>query len=284
MNISNLYATLAEYKAFATSRGQTATTDATDDAVISAMLQQISRYIDQYVAFRKFYPSFKTRLYDIPRGDRQLFLDDDLLEVVTFTNGDGSVISSESYVLMGDNDTPAFGIELLGASAPWAYWLPNVNGSIRKVISINGLWGYHEDYANAWVPVGTLGAAITDTTTFAFTMTAGHSVSVGQILKIGSEIYNVATVATNTITPNQRGDNGSTAITHLSGATVYAWAVMDDIKLAVLEIALGVSALRTGQSSSGKVSITANGVVIRPEEIPPMAQRTIDGYRRTGWL
>ena len=111
-------------------------------------------------------------------------------------------------------------------------------------------------------------------------MTAGHTVAVGQILKIDSEIYNIATVSTNTITPNQRGDNGSTSAMHSNGATVYVWMVEEQIKLAVLETALGVNAMRNGQANSGKISITAAGVVIRPEEVPPMAQAIFMSYRR----
>ena len=40
MNLRNAYATLAEYKAFVTARGQTSTTDTADDAVIERARQQ----------------------------------------------------------------------------------------------------------------------------------------------------------------------------------------------------------------------------------------------------
>ena len=83
--MTNKYATLTDYKAYTTSRGQTASTDTTDDGVISNLLTQASRYLDRETK-RQYYPSSETRLYDIP-NDRDLLLDGDLLEVTTLTNG-----------------------------------------------------------------------------------------------------------------------------------------------------------------------------------------------------
>jgi hypothetical protein len=276
--VNNLYATLAEFKNFATARSQGASisTDTTDDATITALIDGVSRYVDRQTQ-RKFYPVISTNLYDIPRG-RSIVLNADLLEVTTLSNGDSSVIASTDYVLDMANLTPYYRLVLRGNSA--VYWYPSATGNYQQAISLLGWYGYHSNYSGAWVLAGTLGAAITDTTTKAFTMTAGHTLTAGHIVKIDSEIYNVASVSTNTITPNQRGDNGSTAATHSNGASGYYWDVQPDIKLAVLETALGVNSMRHGQANSGKISITASGVVIRPEEVPPMAQKTFDAYRR----
>jgi len=277
MSTSNLYATLAEYKAFATARTQTASTDAIDDATLTTMLEGVSRYVDGPAGANvQFYPSVETRLYDAP-DSRDLRIDGPLLEVTTFLNGDSSTVTSNQYTLHSPNKTPYWKIALRdNATISWY----TTSGSYEQALSITGVWGWRSKYAQrGWSSAGTLGAAITDTTTLAFTMTVGHTVAVGQILKIGSEFYNVAAVSTNTITPNKRGDNGSTAATHLSGDTVYMWNVQEEVKLAVLETALGVAALRNGQANSGKVSITSAGIVIRPEEVPPMAQRVFDNYR-----
>jgi hypothetical protein len=77
-----------------------------------------------------------------------------------------------------------------------------------------------------------------------------------------------------------RGDNGSTAATHLIGATVLVWNVVAVVKSAVMAITQSVYQSRTGQVSQGKVTITAAGVVIRPEDVPPMAQAVINSLRR----
>ena len=276
---SNLYATLAEYKQFATSRGQSVTADTNDDAMITTIIESVSRYVDGYFgAGRRFYPSIQSMLFDIPSG-RSLRLSKDLLEVITLTNGDGINITSTEYILSDPNYTPYYQIALRNTST--TAWIYGTNGGWQQIITLLGVFGYRQEYSSrGWVLAGTLGAAITDTTTKAFTMTAGHTLAVGQIIKIDNEIYNVSTVVANTITPNQRGDNGSTAVIHPNGAIVYTWSVQEEIKLAVLESALGVNSMRTGQPASGKMTITATGVVLRPEEVPPMAQGIFESYRK----
>jgi len=56
-------------------------------------------------------------------------------------------------------------------------------------------------------------------------------------------------------------------------------SVPDDVKEATLTIAQSLNASRSGQPNQGKVTVTAAGVVIRPEEIPAFAQRVIRHYR-----
>ncbi len=278
MTVSNLYATLSELKAFDTARGMDVISDAPDDAVLSAILDQVSRYVESPAgANTQFYPSIETRFYDSPASGRDVVLDGPLLEVISFLNGDGSTISSTQYILTNANKTPYWKISLKdNATIGWYA----KSGSFEQALSLTGLWGYRKHYQQrGWVSIGTLGAAITDAAASTFTMNAGHAVTAGQIVKIDSEIFNIASVVLNTVTPNRHGDNGSTAATHLDDAPVYAWSVQEEIKLAVLETVLGINALRNGQASSGKVTITAAGMVIRPEEVPPMAQKIFEGYR-----
>ena len=170
--MTNKYATLTDYKAYTTSRGQTASTDTTDDGVISNLLTQASRYLDRETK-RQYYPSIETRLYDIP-NDRDLLLDGDLLEVTTLTNGDLLEITNSNYLLKG-NRPPYWCVSLRDTST--VSWTTSAAGSAEQVISLAGVWGYHDLYSQrGWLAVGTLGAAITDTSTLAFTMSAGHSV------------------------------------------------------------------------------------------------------------
>ena len=273
----NLYATLADYKAYSTARGQSASTDATDDGVIVDLLEVASRYLDDKTG-RQFYPSFETRLYDIP-SDSELWLDGDLLSVTTLTNGDATVITTANYVLRPNNHTPYFSIKLKGDSS--VAWEADADDDTEQVISLLAWWGYRKQFTQrAWQSVGTLGAAISDTTTPAFTMAVSHSVVVGQILKIDSEIYNIAAVATNTITPIARGDNGSTAATHLNGATVYAWKPQEEARNAVLEIANSAYQRRFGKNTGESAQVTAAGVVLTPRDIPKMAEEFIRNFMR----
>jgi len=277
MSTINAYATLSDFIHWLATRGLAGTVgvDTADDAVIESLLVAASRYAD---GERTFYPRIETRYYDLP-DSVNLMLDDDLLDLTTLTNGEGTAIVASNYLCEPYNSPPYYKVKLRDTST--VNWLSSAAGSVQRVISVLGWWGYRELFSQrAWLSGGTLGAAITDTTTLAFTMTAGHSLVAGQIIKIESEIYNVASVSTNTITPIKRGDNGSTAATHANGTVVYVWQPMEDIKSAVLQIVGNMYANRSGQSSSGRITVTAAGVVIRPEDVPPMAAATINRYRR----
>lgn len=271
----NIYATLAEYKSFVTSRGQTFTTDAADDSVIVDLLEAASRFLDEKTG-RHFYPSIKSCVYDLPT-DGALYLGDDLLEVITLTNGDGSTIASNQYNFKSPNSTPYWAIVMKQlASTSWQ--ASDTNGS-EQAIAVNGWWGYHNNYSRGWLQVGTLSAAITDTTTLAFSATTGHAITAGMIIKIDSEIYNIDAAATNTITPVRRGDNGSTAATHLINAPVYKWQSMSSVKESVLEIASQAYKRRFGQSGDSSTTFTAAGVIVTSRDVPTMAQEFIKNFR-----
>lgn len=276
MSNINAYATLAEYKAYTTARGQTASTDTADDGVINSLLESASRFIDMQTR-RQFYPSIETRLYNVPT-ERSIFLDNDLLELTTLTNGDLTVISSTDYTLLG-NRAPFWSIAPKDTSS--IFWTYSAAGSREQVISVYGTWGFHEQYAQrAWLQVGTLSAAITDTTTLAFSATTGHTISAGNIVKIGTEIYNVVTAGANTITPVKRGDNGSTAATHLISTVIYAWQPMEEARQSCIEIANSTYQKRFGRNTGESATITAAGVVLTPLDIPATAKAFIYAYVR----
>jgi hypothetical protein len=57
-------------------------------------------------------------------------------------------------------------------------------------------------------------------------------------------------------------------------------SVPDDIKSACLEIALNNYNSRNGQSNQGNISVTAAGVVIRPQDVGDLAKAAINHYKR----
>jgi len=60
----------------------------------------------------------------------------------------------------------------------------------------------------------------------------------------------------------------------------FGWpACPTDVKEATLAIAQSINGTRSGQTSGGKVTVTAAGIVIRPEDVPPFAQKVINHYR-----
>ena len=273
----NQYATLQDYKNYVTARGSSMSTDATDDDTIRHLLENASRFLDAKTG-RRFYPSIETHYYDIP-STRELRFDTEVLSVIAVTNGDGTSIASTEYNLLDKNFTPYWGLKLKETSA--VTWQADTNGNSEAVISVQSWNGYRQYFSQlGWVSDGTLAAAITDTTTLSFTMNTGHGLVRDQIIKIDSEIMNINNVSTNTITPHARGENGSTAATHLNGTTVYIWNPQEDAFASVLEIAHQAYARRLGQSNSMDSQITAAGIVLSPRDIPAMAEEFIRVYRR----
>jgi hypothetical protein len=272
MTLTNCYTTLAEYKTWPDIESP----DAEDDAVIEKIIKASCRYIDNEVR-RTFYPRIEARLYNVP-SYRSLLLDDDLLAVIGITNGDGNTLLPAEYLLDPANAYPKYAIRIKQSSS--YFWATDSSANSEQVISVNGWWGYHEQYSTrAWVLVGTIAAAMADTTTLTATLTAGHSAETGQIWKIDSEILN-GQVSANAITFQKRGDNGSTAATHLILAPIYAWAVQDDIKEAVIMLTSSLEKRRAGESISSETIATAAGVLITPRDVPGFVTDVIKNYER----
>lgn len=276
----NLYATLAEFKTAVTARGQTDSTDVTDDLEIIRLLAAASRYIDGPGVGRKFYPRIATLHYDAT-VDRELWFNDDLLSLTHLYNGDLTEITSADYTLVPIDTTPHYKLKIKDISS--LYWKPNTYNSCEDVITVVGVWGYHEDYAHAWAASGAvLAAAMADTTTLTSTCTT-LKLSPGHIIKIDDEILNVTAVTVGTsdsITVFARGDNGSTAATHLINAPVYIWVPDERMKDACIQIAVGKYRRRGGENVSDQSVVTTSGAVISPRDIPSDAYRNMMGLRR----
>jgi len=280
MSIVNGYITLAEYKAYVTAAGQTMSSDTADDTIIENLVNSACRYIDGQTQ-RRFYPSVETRLYDIPEDtndNRVLMLDDDLLSAITFLNGDAVEITSSDYKLLPYNVAPKYAIRLKDTSD--VTWETDTSASGEGVLSVTGFWGYHDFFAaRAWASVGTIAAAM-DSDTASITMTSGHSVAQDDIIKIDNEIMLVSSVSSNTVTPQKRGDNGSTAAAHVILSTVNAWRVMDEIKQATFEIVNNAYRRRFGQNLSGQTMTTPAGLVISPADVTETARKTMNRLGR----
>jgi hypothetical protein len=204
MTTLNAYATLAEYKSYITSRNGTIATDAADDVVIEYLLRSASRYLET-ASSRHFTPLIETRYYDVPQA-RELCLDDDLLEVLTLTNGDGTVIPSTQYNLTPKNRSPYRVIRLKDNSA--YIWASDGAGELHDVIAVYGIWGYHERYALAWL-LGSTAAEAMDATETGYDVTSGTGFAVGNIIRFDDELGYVSAIATNTLTTSRFGQSST---------------------------------------------------------------------------
>lgn len=124
MTITNGYATLAEYKAFA----NITSTNATDDAVIEAMIESASRTIDN-LCERHFYAATTTRYFTAQDG-RVLYCDDistaTAMALYTDEGGDGTYENTWA--------TTDFNLEPINALNGWPF--------TSIVITINGNYSF----------------------------------------------------------------------------------------------------------------------------------------------
>lgn len=278
MSTLNSYAALAEYKSFVIGRGQNASVDISDDTVIENLLKSSSRYLDDHTD-RFFYPYIQTRYYDVPTSEqldpRELKLHADLLEVLSLANGDGTAITSTYYDLRPRNDTPYSKVRLKDNAS--VLWVSNTSGNVHDVIPLNGIWGYHNRYAQAWL-LATITAEALDTSETGTDVTSGTLFNTGDLIRIDNEFMYVSGKDNNTLT-NTRAENGSTAAAHDSGASVYIWQVMDEVKTNTLETAMQAVKRRFGQSNSNTQTITGAGVVLTPRDVPVMTAEFIRTHR-----
>jgi len=134
LTAASLYASVAEFKAYA----RITSTDASDDTVLSDILDGASRLIDAETR-HTFYARTDTREYDVP-DDGTLYLDDDLLTITTLTNGDAEVLTTSDYYLKPNNEYPKYAIAFKDASTK--AWEEDSSGNSEQVISVAGTWGY----------------------------------------------------------------------------------------------------------------------------------------------
>lgn len=246
------------------------------DAKIDTLIESASRWIEE--ATRTFfYPVTETRYYDHPDDATVLKLDQWLLDITTFTTGNGDeTVSSDDYFLMcGDTyNIPPYNHIVMKSNGD----RPNLqySGTPQQANAVTGLWGYCDDYENTGTA---LAAAITSTTATTFTSSDGSSLEIGWMGLIDDEQMFFESISGNTVTV-KRGMNGTDAATHDDSTTVYRYVPPHDI-----EACCGMLAARLFHRGSTSYSDTA-GVSERGMafvltiDMPAEAANIIERYRR----
>ena len=114
-----------------------------DDPVIAQVLLAAKAQVDSYCGRTFVATGTSTRYFDaiddVSEDGRTLYLDEDLAEITTITNGDDEVIASTSYVTRPVNDTPYRQIRIKSSSdvGSWTY-----DDDPESAISIRGRWAY----------------------------------------------------------------------------------------------------------------------------------------------
>ena len=148
------------------------------------------------------------------------------------------------------------------------------------MIAVSGFVGFHGKYlTSGWLAGSTLAEDL-DISEVEFDVAASTLFAIGNIIKIGNELCYVSSIASGKVTVTKRGENGSTAAIHLSGANVYIWQIGEEVKSATLEITNNAYKRRFGVSGSMTETITGAGVVLSPRDIPPAAVEFIRSHRQ----
>lgn len=243
----SLYCTLADVKS------ELNATNTVDDQKVMRGIRQLSRRID--TTFRNqnlFVPTIQTRPValtgvNVNSWERTLLLRTAQNGVAPLLSLTGVSIASR-VLTVGTNVQafppfypPYYHLQLIGDSLFSWYDTCNVTLPGPRFVSVEGVWGYNVDYANAWLDVDTLSAGINaSVTTLSVADVDGDNpwgesprISAGNLIQIDEEWMDViatdATAMVNTVTV-VRAVNGSTAAAHAGGATVSVYLVDESIR------------------------------------------------------
>lgn len=278
------------YCSLAEARIEIKATNTTDDDTAMRYVNQISRRIDWFMCnagrWAAFGPNIATIKFHV--SDRHVCSADNtfnLRHALPLLAINSATIDSTSItsVLEGFPQGGAWfrQVRITSSGDNWYYYTADYDPSY---LNLTGVWGYHHDYSNAWLDVGTIVGAMTAAgTTFTIADIDGDDaygfpdkISRGHLLKIDSEYMLV--VDTNTTTQVgtvKRGVLGSTAAAHDAGSTIYRWEVEEPIRRAVARQA-GLMYARLGAFQTETVD--GVGSVSYPQDLLPELKATLTEY------
>lgn len=280
------YATLADAKA-----ELKAGTNTTEDAKLLRHLRNISARVDRLKQSRRpfFLPYLESRSWRVDRNnvnyyDNLLTFPDPLLALTAVDVAGTTLTVGTTVEAWPPLDSPYRQLRIIGFDSVW-YTYYTDDGE-PPMVTIAGQWGFHRDYAHAWVLADTVeNAAGIDADDTSITVndadgTDGYGFaprfSAGAFIKVGSEYMWVTATdtATNALTVI-RGVHGSTAAVHAKEDAIYGWQVEDDIRRVVARQAAFMYA-RMGAFESS--SVTDIGVINYPSDLLAELRATVGGY------
>jgi hypothetical protein len=258
--------------------------DVNDDELVESHIATATDLIAGFCA-RSFVPYRDTKTFDA-RGDHIdgliMLLREDLLAVETLTNGDGTAVTSSQYAL--PRGYPKWKIELLSSSGlTWLY-----TTDWQNAISIDGVWGYHEDYSRAWVNTndtvkdsgGIDASAQSVTVADANGKDARYHTrfAVGQLLRIEDEFLKVVAIDTGTnVLTVLRGINGTTAAAHDEDTSIESYAPMRNIEQACLSLATWL--YRYAPTAGAPLQVLIDGTKQIQSNMPRFIQDALQPYQ-----
>lgn len=246
--------------------------------VLLSVIKEASARVEAYKQC-EFEPLHETRYADA-QGDlivdsgRTLLLKRPLLAITSITLGDGTELETTDYILSPRGQSPATAIILTRASGyTWTTWTDDW----LDAIEIEAVWGYHDDYTGAWVATSALAEDV-DASETAVDVTTGQGArfSPGMLIRFGAsgDYARITAVSTDTLTV-ERGQNGTTAATHLTGVAVYYWRPMTLVQTAAAKWA-AYAFTRLG--AFDQVAYDGIATVSFPPDIPGMVRGALDSF------
>ncbi len=262
----------------------TSVSDNSDDDLLKRFIAQASA-VALRRSGRSFVPYLDTRLLDF-YSSYHLNLDADLLEATAITNGNGESISLSDVRYLPANETPKWRISCKRSSGTTFQWQDDP----EQAIEVTGIWGYHTDYANAWVdtlaviPAGDLSSSATTTTTPDAAALDAHgqpAFEVGGLYRIDSEFVKVVGVTLQTDpTPDdltiRRAQLGTTAAAHSAGAAIERWQVLPGMEQLVVRL---VTWSYQHRDTVNSLEFLDTGVVLQDKSIRDIFNG-LDNYRK----
>lgn len=268
-------------------RSQLKAVSTSDDALLLMLIRTVSSRIDKLLGSIDYFESSQgTRQYTIRStmvnsNAGLLYLPDMILSLTNVTlNG---------VVLAVPGTVSAYPI----ANAPattlrikYLSWYSACSADYPEpLVAVDGVFGYHDDYARAWQNVDSLQSNInSSTTTITVANASGNDnfgesprFSAGQLLRVDNEYLRVVGVnrTSNALTV-LRAQNGSTAAAHLQNASIFIWQVMSDVQH---ETARQVGMLYARRGAYEQISQNEIGVVSTyPQDLTRSLRHVITQY------
>jgi len=253
---------MTDYCTLAQAKSEIKANSTVDDAQVRRYIRQVSKRIDSTIGRPKrpfFAPYTEQRLkrantMRIDSSSNIFYLRDNLLsfsEVLIDTADETANVQ-----LWEPGQSPYGALRLTNDCKTWYGDCTHTNSDTLKpvLIYITGVWGWHEDYANAYADRDILQADINASVT---TLTVADAdgadedgftprFSPGNLIRIDSELMDVVDVNTDTnVLTVKRGVNGTTAAAHLTGADVAVYLV-DDRVVRITQRQVGLLYARQG--------------------------------------
>lgn len=248
------------------------------DALILRHLLAASREIER-LTLRRYFPVTATNEYRWPpfhiAASWEIWTEDDLLSVSSITAAtsgqNAQPVAITSYFLEPQYHGPPYNrveVDLSSSDVFTAGTTP------QRSVAITGQWGYCNDTVLVGALTAPLGAADTS-----LTSDNSAGIELGDVLLIDAEAIFVDATPGSGTQVLRRGANGTTAASHLNGATVSKYVAPPDIERMVRADALGT--FSQDQASWGRTIGAGELAVEWTGKMPQnMRQRIIANYAR----